>query len=133
MLQEKKYFENAKLSKIFEAIFSDVDVPNSKISDIVRNSLSCDLSLAQESESDCTPHVIRIHHKGHSIPLHKDNVKYEGRGYAISQIDHQLSCILHLQESETGGDAVIYNDQWKRGMKNSEKLILVILLMWFLH
>ena len=45
---------------------------------------------------------------------HFFNVTYEGKEYEISKIDQQLSCVLHLQESETGGDVIIYKNQWEK-------------------
>ena len=113
--RKNEYFENASNSKeTLEEIFTNLENPLSKISHILKNSMSSNLSLAKESETDYSSYVIRIHNKGHSIPLHKDNVQYEGREYSISKIDHQLSCILHFQESEIGGDLVIYNKRWNR-------------------
>ena len=70
--------------------------------------------LASELKNDYSSTIIRIHEKGKSIPIHKDNVRYEGKEYALSDIDHQLSCVLHLQESENGGDLIIYNKHWKK-------------------
>ena len=113
--RKKEYFENVNSSKeILKEIFTNNENPISKISFILKNSMSSSLSLANESENNYSSYVIRIHDKGHSIPLHKDNVQYEGREYSVSQIDHQLSCILHFQESEIGGDLVIYKKRWDR-------------------
>ena len=61
--------------------------------------------------ASCT---IRRHKKGKSIPLHKDNVTYEGIEYNISKINNQLSCILHLQETERGGKLLIYKKKWEK-------------------
>lgn len=72
------------------------------------------ISLATENKNRYSPFVIRIHQKGTSIPVHKDNIAYEGREYDISDIDEQLSCVLHLQESENGGEPIMYNKLWKK-------------------
>ena len=32
----------------------------------------------------------------------------------MSSIDGQLSCVLHIQESEEGGDTTIYKKKWKK-------------------
>jgi hypothetical protein len=60
------------------------------------------ISETKENELDYASCNIRRHVKGKSVPLHKDNVKYEGIEYKISKINNQLSCILHLQQTEEG-------------------------------
>ena len=69
--------------------------------------------------------IFRMHNqsisKREKIPIHKDNVTYEGKEYTISDIDKQLSCVLHLQKSEKGGELTIYNKKWtKQDEKNRE-------------
>ena len=55
------------------------------------------------------------------IPIHKDNVTYEGKEYNLSNIGKQLSCVLHLQKSESGGELTVYDKQWtKKDEKNRE-------------
>ncbi len=113
---KRKYFEEAKQSqRTFKKIFCGLKNPIRQI----YNSLGkmfpdYSISLANELKNDYSSAIIRIHEKGKSIPIHKDNVRYEGKEYALSNIDHQLSCVLHLQESEGGGDLVMYNKQWKK-------------------
>jgi predicted 2-oxoglutarate/Fe(II)-dependent dioxygenase YbiX len=118
--KKKEYFDNAKNTrKTFEDIFSQTVQPTLKISKIISKVLpEYFTSLARESGNDFSPYVIRIHENGKSIPIHKDNVKYEGKEYDFSGIDHQLSCIVHLQEPQNGGQIVIFNKQWSR---NDEK------------
>ncbi len=113
---KKKYFEDVKQSqKTFESIFYGIKNPITQIYNSIGKMFpDYSISLAHEFKKDYSPAVIRIHEKGKSIPVHKDNVKYEGKEYALSNIDHQISCILHLQESEHGGDLVMYNKQWKK-------------------
>ncbi len=113
---KKKYFEDAKQSqRTFERIFCGIKNPIMHIyNGIGKMFPDYSISLAHEFKKDYSPVIIRIHEKGKSIPVHKDNVRYEGKEYALSGIDHQISCILHLQESERGGDLVMYNKQWKK-------------------
>ena len=113
---KKKYFEDAKQSqRTFERIFCGIKNPIMHIyNGIGKMFPDYSISLAHEFKKDYSPAIIRIHEKGKSIPVHKDNVRYEGKEYALSGIDHQISCILHLQESERGGDLVMYNKQWKK-------------------
>ena len=117
---KKKYFEDAdKAKKNFERIFCGVKNPILQVYELINNILpNYSISLASEFQNKYSPSIIRIHEKGKSIPIHKDNVGYEGKEYSLSDIDHQLSCVLHLQESERGGDLVVYNKQWK---KNNER------------
>ena len=113
---KEKYFEEAKQSqRTFEKIFCGIKNPIIHIYNSIGKMFpSYSVSLAHEFKKDYSPAIIRIHEKGKSIQVHKDNVRYEGKEYALSGIDHQLSCVLHLQESERGGDVVIYNKQWKK-------------------
>lgn len=113
---KKKYFEDAKnTQRTFERIFCGIKSPIMQIYESIRNIFpSYSVSLASEFQNDYSPFIIRIHEKGKSVPIHKDNVRYEGKEYALSDIDCQLSCVLHLQESENGGDLVMYNKQWKK-------------------
>ncbi len=114
--KKQKYFEQARKSKnIFKKIFVGIRDPALLIHETINCTLPrYSLSRASEFQNDYSPYVIRIHEKGRSIPIHKDNIRYEGKEYRLSNVDNQLSCIVHLQESEKGGDLVIYNKQWKK-------------------
>lgn len=114
--KKEQYFAQAKKSKFyFDYIFSKLDNPSNRIFETLKIAFpKAKISLAQEFENDFSPFIIRIHEKGESIPIHKDHVGYEGKEYSISKIDNQLSCILHIQESEMGGDLVIYKINWKK-------------------
>ena len=113
---KRKYFEEAKQSqRTFEKIFCRIKNPIIHIYNSIGKMFpDYSISLAHELENNYSSAIIRIHEKGKSIQVHKDNVRYEGKEYALSNIDHQLSCVLHLQESESGGDLVMYNKQWKK-------------------
>ena len=113
---KEKYFQESKQSqKIFEKIFYGMENPITQICNSIGNKFpNYSVSCAHELKNDYSSAIIRIHEKGKSIPIHKDNVRYEGKEYALSNIDDQLSCVLHLQESESGGDLVMYDKQWKK-------------------
>lgn len=113
---KKKYFEDAIRAKItLGEIFSDIQNPIPCIYETAGNALpEYSVSLAREYQNDYSQAIIRIHKKKSSVLIHKDNVRYEGKEYAVSKIDHQISCVLHLQESESGGVLVMYDKQWKR-------------------
>lgn len=114
--EKEKYFEAASEARmIFEDIFCAAVNPLPQIYEVVGAMLpGHSVSVAHEFQDDYSPAVIRIHEKGGSVPLHKDNVCYEGKEYALSGIDRQLSCVLHLQESEGGGELVVYDRVWKK-------------------
>lgn len=114
--KKEKYFEDVRTVKtIFEKIFSGMESPLIIIQKMIHAAMPHrSLFLATELQGrDYSPFVIRIHGKGKLIPIHRDNVQYEGIEYSVSQIDKQLSCVLHLQESECGGELVIYKKQWE--------------------
>jgi len=114
--KKEKYFQNAKKANmIFKKIFLNVDNPINKIkliiSKIYPNYEILEIKENKMSYASCT---IRRHEKGKKVPLHKDNVTYEGVEYNVSKIDNQISCILHLQETEKGGNLLIYNKKWEK-------------------
>jgi len=122
--RKQEYFERVKNDKKKrEKIFSNEKEPNVKIFKIFQKLFpEYEVSTAKESKNEFSPYIIRIHKKGKSIPIHKDNVKYEGKEYELSKIDNQLSCILHLQESEKGGELIIYDKNWKREDEKFRKI-----------
>ena len=111
-----EYFAQAeKTKKKFAKIFSEKENPTKRIFNMLKMVFpESKIKLANESGKKFSPFVIRIHELGKSIPIHKDHVGYEGKEYSISNIDYQLSCVLHLQESEKGGNLIIYNKNWKK-------------------
>lgn len=111
-----EYFIQAqKTQKNFSRIFSEKDNPTRRIFNMLKMVFpESKINLANEYGKKFSPFVIRIHELGKSIPIHKDHVGYEGKEYSISNIDYQLSCVLHLQESEKGGNLIIYNKNWKK-------------------
>ena len=113
---KKRYFEDAaKARTALEAVFDGISNPVQLIYETAASMFpGHSVSLARELQNDYSQAVIRIHEKGRSVPVHKDNVGYEGTEYAVSDIDHQLSCVLHLQESESGGELVMYDRRWTK-------------------
>lgn len=113
--KKQEYFESVKKDKKKrQMIFSKETEPTARIFNLFQNIFpEYFISTAKESKNEFSPYIIRIHKKGKSIPIHKDNVKYEGKEYELAKIDNQLSCILHLQESEKGGKLIIYDKNWR--------------------
>jgi hypothetical protein len=113
---KEKYFQNAKKANmIFKKIFLNVDNPINKIKLIISKvHPNYEILETKENGMSYAPCTIRRHEKGRKVPLHKDNVKYEGIEYNVSKIDNQLSCILHLQETERGGKLLMYKKKWEK-------------------
>ena len=113
---KKGYFEAAKdAQKTIGKIFEEIENPIEKIYEFISVLFPpFSVSVATESQNDYSQAIIRMHEKGKSIPIHKDNVRHEGKEYAICGVEQQLSCVLHLQESEAGGELKIYDKQWKK-------------------
>ena len=113
---KEKYFQNAKKANmIFKNIFLNVDNPIDKIKLIIlKVHPNYEILETKENRMSYASCTIRRHEKGKSVPLHKDNVTYEGIEYNVSKIDNQLSCILHLQETERGGKLLMYKKKWEK-------------------
>ena len=122
--KKEKYVDNAeKANEVFKKIFVNVENPVNKskttISKCFPNYKIAETKENQRNYASCT---IRRHENGKSIPLHKDNVRYEGVEYQVSKINNQLSCILHLQETEKGGNLSIYNKQWEKKLEKHREI-----------
>ena len=117
--RKEEYFQNAKkANSIFNKIFLNIENPVNKIKLIISKSFpNYNISETKENKQDYASCTIRRHKKGKSVPLHKDNVKYEGVEYNVSKINNQFSCILHLQETERGGNLLIYKKQWEKKLE----------------
>ncbi len=59
--------------------------------------------------------IVRFHADGVANPLHNDNIVRDaaGTGLVVTEIQHQLSCVVCLQECNEGGVLRIYNKEWK--------------------
>ena len=75
-----RYFKDSTECKItLEAIFCGITDPVLQIYEAVGRMFTWPLSLiGARTPDDYSQAVIRIHEKGRSVPVHKDNVKYEG-------------------------------------------------------
>lgn len=113
--KKEEYFKAVtEIQKTFDKIFYRMKKPTSQIHEITSHMLP-GYSIANiEFQEVYSPFIIRIHEKGKAIPLHKDDIRYEGKNYAIHNVVHQLSCILHLQETEKGGELILYDKRWKK-------------------
>jgi hypothetical protein len=59
--------------------------------------------------------IVRFHANGVANPLHNDNIVRDaaGSGLTVTDILHQLSCVVCLQECSAGGELRIFNKQWQ--------------------
>ncbi|UTY62106.1 MAG: 2OG-Fe(II) oxygenase [Marine Group I thaumarchaeote] len=117
--KKEEYFDSAeKANEIFEKIFLNIEDPINKIKTTISKFFpNYEISETKENHRNYASCTIRRHTNGKSIPLHKDNVSYEGVEYQVSKINKQLSCVLHLQETEKGGNLSIYNKQWEKKLE----------------
>lgn len=58
--------------------------------------------------------IVRFHANGVANPLHNDNIVRDAAetSLVVTQILHQLSCVVCLQECNAGGALRIYNKKW---------------------
>ena len=122
--RKEQYFQNAqKANTIFNKIFSNIENPVNKIKLIISKSFpKYNILETKEKKQNYASCTIRRHVKGKSVPLHKDNIKYEGVEYDVSKINNQFSCILHLQETEKGGNLSIYNKRWEKKLEKYREI-----------
>jgi len=59
--------------------------------------------------------IVRFHADGVANPLHNDYIVRDaaGSGLVVTQILHQLSCVVCLQECDSGGELRVYNKKWQ--------------------
>ncbi|MCC3705258.1 hypothetical protein LLR08_22215 [Rouxiella badensis] len=60
--------------------------------------------------------IVRFHANGVSNPLHNDHIVRDaaGTGLVVTEILHQLSCVVCLQECNDGGALRIYKKKWQQ-------------------
>lgn len=82
----------------------------------VQHTLKLDsLRIAHEpGKGDYAGSIVRFHANGVANPLHNDNIVRDAAetDLVVTQILHQLSCVVCLQESNAGGTLRIYNKKW---------------------
>ncbi len=109
------YFKDVQKSKNkVNKIFFNLENPLEKIRLLLSESFQLNVSIANENGMEYSSGVIRIHEKGDYAPLHRDNAKFEASAYSVSKFNSQISCVLHLQNSEIGGELKIYKQFWKK-------------------
>jgi hypothetical protein len=110
-----EYFREAeRVARLFDE--ADFDLPA-----LVRKRLISCLGLTTmrpavestgEIYADC---IVRIHADGVRNPLHNDFIVRDGKqaGLSVATITHQLSCVVCLQECDSGGELFHYQKFWE--------------------
>jgi hypothetical protein len=59
--------------------------------------------------------VVRVHADGVTNPLHNDNIMRDGRdvGLSLAGLRHQLSCVVCVEECDSGGELRTYQRRWQ--------------------
>ncbi len=111
--KKRQYFIDAKKAeKTLTHILGHSD-PRKKIHELLSKLFAKKVDIAKEGRKRYASAIIRIHENGDPAPLHRDNVNFEAKGFSVIDCKHQLSCVLHIQEPERGGELVIYKRLWR--------------------
>ncbi len=110
------YFLQAEIfRKTLREIFFGLEDPRKKIHDILGEFFSNkEIKIAEENGKKYACGVIRLHRWGDSASLHRDNVQFEAKNFDVSKLSIQLSTVLYIQQSEKGGELVLYKKSWKK-------------------
>lgn len=111
-----EYFVEAdKARKTLREIFFELEDPRKKIhSTLSKFFPDKEISIAVENSKKYACGVIRLHEFGDSAAIHRDNVSYEAKNYDVSKFPIQLSTVLYIQQSENGGELVLYKKSWEK-------------------
>lgn len=113
--KKSDYFrEIVNVEKTFRMIFDRIEDPRNRICELIANLMpEKRVTIAEDKGQRYSSAIIRIHETGDSGPLHRDNAMADAGGFNIARFPHQLSCVLYIQQSESGGELVIYKRLWK--------------------
>lgn len=110
------YFLHAENNrKTLQDIFFGLEDPRKKIHSLLENFFpNKEITIAEENGKKYACGVIRLHGLGDSASIHRDNVSYEAKNFDVSKFPIQLSTVLYFQQSEKGGELVLYRKHWKK-------------------
>ena len=114
--KKSDYFLEAEKSRqTLRDIFEGIEDPRKKIHKLLSELFPTkEIEVATEEEKKYACGVIRFHEKGDFASIHRDNVRFEARNFAVAKFPNQLSSVLYLQQSEKGGELVIHKQSWKK-------------------
>lgn len=74
------------------------------------------LTVAKENDKYYSPAVVRVHADGVNNPLHNDNIMRDaiGTDLILKNLVNQLSCIVCIQECDSGGELKHYFKHWHK-------------------
>lgn len=104
--ESKKFIQESKL------LFPKSILLHQKILAFLKMSTSLTVQTASELQNQYSPFVIRFHGLDDFVPIHKDIVSHSAKGFLVSLVSNQISCVLHLQTAQKGGELVIYEQKW---------------------
>ncbi len=110
------YFLHAENNrKTLQDIFFGLEDPRKKIHSLLENFFpNKEITIAEENGKKYACGVIRLHELGDSAFIHRDNVRFEAKNFYVSQFLTQLSTVLYIQQSEKGGELVLYKKSWRK-------------------
>lgn len=116
LTHKSDYFHQAKSSrKTLRKIFEKIEDPRKKIHRLLSEFYpNKNVKVATEGEKKYACGVIRVHELGDHAQVHRDYVRFEAPNFNVSRLYNQLSTVLYLQQTERGGDLVIYKKSWKK-------------------
>ena len=114
--RKTEYFVQANtLRKTIRKVFSGLEDPRKKIHKTLEVLFpEKQITIAIENGKKYACGVIRLHGLGDFAPLHRDNVNFEARDFAVSKFPIQLSTVLYIQQPQKGGELVLHKKSWKK-------------------
>ncbi len=114
--RKAEYFIQAdKVRRTLRELFFGLEDPRKKIHNLLGKFFpNKEIIIAEENGKKYACGVIRIHGLGDSASLHRDNVSYEAKNFDVSKFPIQLSAVLYFQQSEKGGELVLYKKPWEK-------------------
>jgi len=114
--RKTEYFIQANFArKTLREIFFGVEDPMKKIHDLLGEIFpNKEISIAVENGKKYACGIIRLHGLDDSASIHRDNASYEAKNFDISKFPIQLSIVLYIQQSEKGGELVLYKKSWEK-------------------
>ncbi len=114
--RKTEYFIQSKIvRKTLRDIFFDIEDPRKKIHQLLGKFFpNKEISVAAEKGKKYACGIIRLHGLDDSASLHRDNVSYEAKNFNVSKFPIQLSTVLYIQQSEEGGELVLYKKLWEK-------------------
>jgi hypothetical protein len=114
--KKTEYFIQADIvRKTLREIFFGIEDPRKKIHNLLGEFFpKKEISIAIENGKKYACGVIRLHELGDFASIHRDNVSYEAKNFDVSKFPIQLSTVLYIQQSQKGGELVLYKKPWEK-------------------